>query len=162
MMRRVKAACMAPALRFHQELGIGLEYVVTVSRLSTLHSASSSPGPGWEVGSWIAWTPKFWSLVFPECLAGRGCAVGSLCSWRLGKEGIVPHSVVDTSTFFEFLLVLVWPGHSYQATSWGAVLATALRTVEGNRTSDEAFGVIPAWNRSRLETGAAWDSGCSW
>ena len=34
------------------------------------------------------------------CFAGRGCTVGSLCSWRLGNEGLVPHSVGGLSAFF--------------------------------------------------------------
>ena len=54
----------------------------------------------------------------------------SLCSWRLGEERIVPHSVVGTVAFFVFLLMLVWARHGCRATSWRAVLAAATQLVE--------------------------------
>ena len=60
-------------------------------------------------------------------------------SGRLGKERIVPHSVVGSPAFFVSLLVFVRAGQNYRATDWWPVLVTALRTVEGYRTPDEAM-----------------------
>ena len=59
------------------------------------------------------------------------------CSGRLGEEGIVPHSVVGPLRFLVFLFVCVRARPRNRATAdWKAVLATASRFVEGNRTPD--------------------------
>ena len=47
--------------------------------------------------------------------------------------------VVGLPAFFVSLLIFVWAGHSCRATNLGAVLVTALWTVEGYCTPDEAM-----------------------
>ena len=59
------------------------------------------------------------------------------CIGRLGKERIVPHSVVGPPALFVFFLIFVCARHGY--THWRAVLATAWWTLEGYRTPDEAL-----------------------
>ena len=62
----------------------------------------------------------------------------SLRCTRLGEEGVVPHSVVGPIHFLVFVFIRVWTRHSYRATYWCAVLATAHQDVEGYRSPDEA------------------------
>ena len=43
-------------------------------------------------------------MVVSGCLAGRGCIFSSFCSGRLGKEGLVPHTVGGAPAFIVSLL----------------------------------------------------------
>ena len=78
-----------------------------------------------------------WSLR--GVLEGESVFFVSLCSWRLGQEGIVPYSVGGPLPFFVFLFTRVWAGHGCRATHREAVLATTNWTVEGCRSLDEAL-----------------------
>ena len=90
---------------------------------------------GWSL---VQKTVRSGSMVVLGCLERGECIFFPHCSGRLGKERIAPHSVVGPLVFFVFLLVLVRAGHSYRATNWRAVLATALWNLECYRTSGEA------------------------
>ena len=61
---------------------------------------------------------------------------GAAVDW---EERIVPHSVVGPIHFLVLVFKCVWTRHSYRATNWCAVLATAYQGVEGYRTPDEAL-----------------------
>ena len=56
-----------------------------------------------------------------------------------GKRRVVPHSVGGPLWFLMRLFICVWTWPRYRATHWTAVLATALRCVEGYRTPDAAL-----------------------
>ena len=56
-----------------------------------------------------------------------------------GEERVVPHSMVGPVHFLVFVFIRVWMRHSYRATYWCAVLATAHQVVEGYRSPDEAM-----------------------
>ena len=51
-------------------------------------------------------------MVVPGCLVGEQCCFCICCICKLGKERIVPYSVVGLPTFFVFLLIFVWARHS--------------------------------------------------
>ena len=79
------------------------------------------------------------SMVVPWC-PPRGESFFFPChSRRLGKEGVVPHSVIGPLWFLVYLFVRVRARPRYRATHWTAVLATACRCLEGYRTPDEAM-----------------------
>ena len=107
------------SLRISQEVDSETGCVVTVSHLPSPDFATQSPGPGWELDrlDTTGENRDVWGVVVPVCLAGRGCIFCSLCSWRLGKERTVPHSVVGSPAFFVSLLVFVWARHSSRATT---------------------------------------------
>ena len=115
------------SLRISQVVEIVAGCAVTVSRLPTPAFAPASPGPGREVRSWIGSTrrgkiARLGVWFFRGALQGEGFFC-TLCSWRLGQERIVPHSVVGPPTFFVFLFIFVWARHGCRATNWRAVLA---------------------------------------
>ena len=76
-------------------------------------------------------------MVVPECPKRGESSFFPLRSRRLGKEGIVPHSVVGPFLFLVYLSVCVRARPRYRATYWRAVLATASRG--GYRTPNEAM-----------------------
>ena len=114
-----RVGCLS--LTISQEVEIETVCVVTVSYLPSLGFATSSPGPGWEVRSWIGWTP----LGKSECLAGEGCTVGFPCSWRLAKERVVP-TAWSLLAFLVFLLIYAGHSTALWPQNWWAVLVTAL------------------------------------
>ena len=77
-------------------------------------------------------------MVVPGCPSKENFFL-PLRSWRLGEEGVVPHSVGGPLWFLVHLFVCVRARPRYRATDWKAVLATASRCVEGYRTPDEAM-----------------------
>ena len=77
-------------------------------------------------------------LEFKEFVGRWSCIFPSRC-WRLGSEGVVPHSVVAPPWFLVYLFVRVQARPRYRATYWRALLATAGECVEGHRTPDEAM-----------------------
>ena len=96
-------------------------------------------GPGGIIRNMLGDDRKVWGVVVPWC-PPRGESFLFPCRcWRLGQEGVVPHSVVASPWFFVHLFVCVRAGPSNRVAYWRVVLATATRCVEGYRTPDEAL-----------------------
>ena len=86
---------------------------------------------GWTPGGWFFCEPRKMECVLSAFPAAR--------DWQRKGSYLTAWSV-PPSTFFVAFLILVRAGHSYRVAHWGgAVLATALQTVEGYRTPDEAL-----------------------
>ena len=70
-----------------------------VSHLPPPFIAPVPPGPGSFVRNMLGWSQlektNRSGLVVPECLERGECIFFPCCSGRLGKERIVPHSVVS-------------------------------------------------------------------
>ena len=75
-------------------------------------------------------------MVVPGCPERGESFFFPFRSWRPGKEGIVPHSVVGLLCFLVYLFVRVRARPRFRATHWKAVLATASWSVEDYRTPD--------------------------
>ena len=112
MKRRGQAFLQKPGLKISQEVEIIPGCAVTVTCPLCPSNSLVSPGPGRVTRNMLGW---------------------------LGKEGIVPHSVVGRWRFLVYLFVCLRARPSCRATYWRAVLATASRCVEGYRTPDEAM-----------------------
>ena len=92
--------------------------------------SSVSPGPGREVRNRMGWslmekTARSGGVVVPGCLVQEQCSFCICCICKLGKERIVPYSVVGPPTFVVFLFIFVWARHGCRATIWRAVLTAA-------------------------------------
>ena len=109
--------------------------MVTVSYLPSPGLSASSPLEGGQDGLGKIERSGVWLFLVRAYF--RLSAAGDL-----GKERIVPHSVVGTPAFLVSLLTFVRVRHSCRATNWWAtngkaVLATASRCVEGQCTPDQ-------------------------
>ena len=89
------------------------------------------------------------TLVRPHCdqggtklsTTGTGCAFSQQESVRVHDETWAGgnESLRLTISQAKEIFMCVWTRHSYRATNWCAVLATAYQVVEGYRTPDEAL-----------------------
>ena len=99
-------------LKISQEVEIRTWCAFTVSYLPSPVIAPVPPGPGRMLGT--CWVGHWWrkqlgrGMVVLACLERRECIFFPCCSGRLGKERIVPHSVVGPLAFLVFLLMFVW------------------------------------------------------
>ena len=107
-------------LTISQEVDIETVCAVTVSYHPSPFFAPASPGPGREVRSWIGWTrpgkTERSGVWLPRGGLQGEWVFSTLCSWGLGRERIVPNSVVGPLAFLVLLLILV--RHSCRATNW--------------------------------------------
>ena len=128
-----RVGCLS--LTISQEVEIETVCVVTVSYLPSPDFATSSPGPGGEVRSWIGWTP-----LEKNERSGVWLILGALQEGGVFPALSAAGDWVRKESCHTALLVFVWAWHSCRATNyWRAVLATALWTVEGYRTPDDAM-----------------------
>ena len=111
--------------------------------LRTSLFTSELPWPGSKIRRMVGWTQveknREVGALVSGCPTETGTFSCSLRCSRLGKERIVPHSVVRPIHFLVLVFICVWTWHSYRATYWCAVFATAYQDVVGYRTPDEAL-----------------------
>ena len=116
---------------------------VTVACPSCPDHSPEPPGPGRIIRNMIGWSLLEKNEVGSGVWLFRGALQGknlfSSLDWRLGKEGVVAHSVGGPLWFLVHLFIFVWAGPRYEATHWTAMLAIAWRCVEGHRTPNEAL-----------------------
>ena len=115
--------------------------VVKVACPSYPDYSPEPPGPDRVIRNMIGWslqeqTDRSGVWLFRGALQGENLFFSPWRSRRLGKEGVVPHSVGSPLRFLMHLFICVWTWLRYRATHWRAVLATACRSVEGYRTLD--------------------------
>ena len=91
-----------PSLQISQVVDIMLESADMVTRLLVIDGENS----------------QVWGMVVPGCLGREQCFFCTCCVCELGSEGIVPHSLGGTPTFFVFLLVCVFARYGCRATIW--------------------------------------------
>ena len=77
-------------------------------------------------------------MVVPGCLERGECISSLVAAGDCVKKGSY-HTAWSVLAFLVFLLIFVWARHSYRATNWRAVLATACWTVEGYRFTSEGL-----------------------
>ena len=102
------------SLKISHEVEIVPECAVTVSYLPSPFIAPVLPGPGRDVRNMLGWsqvvkTARMGIWLFQGALQGEKFFF-PCCSGRLGKERIVPHSVVGPPSFFVFLPIFVGQG----------------------------------------------------